>query len=581
MSPEPRLLKSIWAARIGRRRAVSAGLAFKSSIPKNPAIGTQAVALYTQHQAAGRSLALALVFGALAAAPVHAADEITALRELIRQQQAVIAAQEQQLKDLARRVDALAAARPAQVAPVAVAPPARPAAVAAAPAVPRRDPTPRAQAVAPVAVQPEAQAVTAAAPPSVRAAAAPATPAPAAGLLDTVAELPRVPVTSDAQVRGMPANPAAAGGVRIMDAENFSVTLGGTLKTVMLSSVPRYIGVGTSFLLVGRDAAGRESQFDLTARYSNLSLAIGGPQLGEWKTGAYFLAAFLQEPSISGPYGFTPGLAYAYATNDTWTFATGRMADTFSPRAPSMVDAYGILGASGNPGNSLRTGVKASRVQSFGDMSITGEVAMTEPVTRSLDQSVLIENNGKPNLEGRLLFAKGPPTAETFMPRSALEIGVSGVAGEFRNRVANPNISPPITTISGGAVDMGLRIGDRFGIQGEVYAGQALGNYLGTILQTNNPVTYQELTSWGGWGEVGYYWTKNLRSYAGYGQDMVSRQDLGPGQVRYNSTIFANLMWSPANFWDLGLEFTWRRTSGIGYLTNSGPAVMATTAFKF
>lgn len=524
-----------------------------------------------------RGLALALVAGAFGAAPAHAADEITALRELIRQQQAVIAAQEQQLKDLARRVDAIAAARPVQVAPAAA--PARPAAVATTQAAPRRDPTPRATAVAPVAAQPEAQAVAAAAAPSVRAAAAPA--APAAGLLDTVAELPRVPVTSDAQVRGMPANPAAAGGVRIMDAENFSVTLGGTFKTVMLSSAPRYLGVGTSFLLVGRDVAGRESQFDLTSRYSNLSLAIGGPQIGEWKTGAYFLSAFLQEPSISGPYGFTPGLAFAYATNDTWTLATGRMSDTFSPRAPSMVDAYGILGASGNPGNSLRTGLKASRVQSFGDMTLTGEVAVTEPVTRSLDQSVLIENNGKPNLEGRLLFAKGPPTAETWMPRAAIEVGVSGVAGEFRNRVANPNISPPITTISGGAIDMGLRIGDRFGIQGELYAGQALGNYLGTILQTHNPITYEALTSWGGWGEVGYYWTKNLRSYAGYGQDMVSRQDLGPGQIRYNSTIFANLMWSPAKFWDLGLEFTWRRTSGIGYLTNSGPAVMATTAFKF
>ena len=112
-----------------------------------------------------RSLVLALVAGALGAAPARATDEITALRELIRQQQAVIAAQEQQLKDLARRVDAIAAARPTQVAPVAVAPPARPAAVAAAPAAPRRDPTPRAQAVAPVAVQPEAQTVTAAAPP--------------------------------------------------------------------------------------------------------------------------------------------------------------------------------------------------------------------------------------------------------------------------------------------------------------------------------------------------------------------------------------------------------------------------------
>lgn len=221
-----------------------------------------------------------------------------------------------------------------------------------------------------------------------------------------------------------------------------------------------------------------------------------------------------------------------------------------------MVDAYGILGASGNPGSSLRTGVKASRVQPFGDMSITGEVAITEPVTRSLDQSALIENNGKPELEGRLLFAKGPPTAETWMLCSAIELGVSGVYGAFRNRIAHPNISPPITNISGGALDAGLRIGDRFGIQGEVYAGQALGNSLGTTMRTNNPVTYGALTSWGGWGEVGYYWTPELRSYAGYGQNMVSRQDLGPGQLRYNLTISANLMWSPAAFWDLGLEFT-------------------------
>jgi len=168
MSPEPRSLKSTSSARIRCGRAFfrfSPGLPFNSPVPKTPGIGTQAILLSAQYRTAGRSLALALVAGALAAAPARAADEITALRELIRQQQAVIAAREQQLKDLARRVDAIAAARPTQVAPVAVAPPARPAAAAAAPATPRRDPTPRAQAVAPVAVQPKAQTVTAAAPP--------------------------------------------------------------------------------------------------------------------------------------------------------------------------------------------------------------------------------------------------------------------------------------------------------------------------------------------------------------------------------------------------------------------------------
>ena len=99
-----------------------------------------------------RGLALALVAGAFGAAPAHAADEITALRELIQQQQAVIAAQEQQLKDLARRVDALAAGRPAQGAPAAEATPTRP--TTTLPATPRRAPPPRATAVAPVAMQP-------------------------------------------------------------------------------------------------------------------------------------------------------------------------------------------------------------------------------------------------------------------------------------------------------------------------------------------------------------------------------------------------------------------------------------------
>ena len=44
-----------------------------------------------------RSLAFALVAGALGAPPARAVDEITPLRELIQKQQAVIAAQQQTL----------------------------------------------------------------------------------------------------------------------------------------------------------------------------------------------------------------------------------------------------------------------------------------------------------------------------------------------------------------------------------------------------------------------------------------------------------------------------------------------------
>lgn len=520
------------------------------------------------------------------------AGELDELRALVREQQQMIAAQrqslvrqQQTLEALGRRLDALEATAPppaktARRAPAAAPPPA--AAMAAAPAAA----TSPAARPATVLTAASAAVPSRASPAATVAAAPPATSAAREGIADAVASLPRVPVTSDVNARGMPATPAAAGGVKVLDAENFALTLGGTMKLTSFYSAPRPYGVGTAFFLVGRDTRSGEGQYNLTARYGNLTMAIDGPQVGGYRTGGYFLAGFMQEPSISGEYGFTPAIMYAYADNDRWRFVAGRTLETFSPRAPTMVDAFSILGAAGNPGNSFRAQLKAGHTAPLGEATkLLTEAAISEPISRALtaqgSYSTLTENNGIPNFEGRVLLSQGAPPPEAPMQRAAFEIGASGVYGEIRQRASAPGLMPPVTHIWGGSVDAGIRLGPRLGLSGELYAGQSLGNYLGTITQTVNTQTFGALQSQGGWVEAAYYWSRALRSHVGFGQDTVRRTQLAPGQIRYNEAFFANTFWAPAPFWDLGLEFTWRRTAGIGYLTNSGPAFMATSAFRF
>jgi hypothetical protein len=512
------------------------------------------------------------------------ASELDELRALVREQQQMIATQrhsltrqQQTLETLGRRLDALEAATP---------PPPKPQrqALPATPEVPPPAAKALARAPAPGPGPAPRPATPAATPPTP--AAAPTMAAARQGVADTLASLPRVPVTSDINGRGMPATPASAGGVKVMDAENFALTLGGTMKLTSFYSAPRPYGVGTAFFLVGRDTRSGEGQYNLTARYGNLTMAIDGPQVGGYRTGGYFLAGFMQEPSISGEYGFTPAVMYAYADNDRWRFVAGRALETFSPRTPTMVDSFSILGAAGNPGNSFRAQLKAGHTAPLGEETkLLTEAAISEPISRALtpqgSYSTLTENNGIPNFEGRVLLSHGAPPPEAPLQRSAFEIGASGIYGEIRQRASAPGLLPPVTHVWGGSVDAGIRLGPRFGLSGEIYVGQSLGNYLGTITQTVNTQTYGALQSQGGWVEAAYYWSRALRSHVGFGQDTVRRTELAPGQIRYNEAFFANTFWAPVPFWDLGLEFTWRRTAGIGYLTNSGPALMATSAFRF
>ena len=404
---------------------------------------------------------------------------------------------------------------------------------------------------------------------------------------------------SDSPLSRQPVEPPAArpasvppsGGLVKTSRPDFRLTLGGSVRAVAMYSEKRPVGsAGAVFMLAPPDVTGTESIFDYTAQYSTLRAGIEGPEFHGMKTGATMLFQFYNGQLLDDQYGFTPGLAYTWLDDGHWNLSFGRRFDLFSERQPEMVDGFGILGASGNPGNSLRTQLRAEYRSEFGgDHAFSLGAALSEPISTSIsdDFKDRAEDNGMPNLEAKAQLRLGQPDGDTLLARPALEAGVSGVYGEFRKftGTAPPWPPPDIIRPWGAALEAGARLGSRFGIHGELYAGEALGNYLGTALQTVNPANRKAIASHGGWLEATLVFTPSLRMNAGYGIDQPDRADLFAGQVARNQTAYLNLFSSITPELTVGLEQTWRRTEYLGLQgsdrANEGWSTMLSLQYGF
>ena len=412
---------------------------------------------------------------------------------------------------------------------------------------------------------------------------------------DEIAVVPsaeiKAAVTADVTLPELTADRFAAGpGVVVVEMPGFKATLGGALRTNALFSSARGIGGSAApFFLAPPDATGAENVFDITAQYSQVNLSLEGPSVGGFSTGALVLFQFYNGAVFSNQYGFTPGLVFAYAANERWNVSAGRRGELFSDRAPNMVDAMTILGASGNPGNSVRSQFRVVHTTPMADGGkFTAALAISDPISTNIsaDFADRTEDNGVPNFEAKLAFATAPPGSEVLLKRPVFEIGISGVYGEFRKFY---DLQPPFSvekySIEGLALDGGLRLGDRFGLQGEIYQGRGLGNYLGLANQTVNPQSREIVTGSGGWGEASWVWREGLESNFGYGQDRPDLDTISLGSIGRNETAYGNLIWTVRPWLRLSAETTWRKTGYLlptkSLLSNDGLGLNLATEMRF
>ena len=171
------------------------------------------------------------------------------------------------------------------------------------------------------------------------------------------------------------------------------------------------------------------------------------------------------------------------------------------------------------------------------------------------------------------------------MPYDRLELAISGVSGSYRvfkNDSNGNNIRVNHPQVFGIAGEYAFRFGKRFGIQGEIYKGKALGNYAAAIFQTTKGDFDNEIRSVGFWSELAFYWKKSLQSRVGYGKDKCTESDLKGSGILQNSTLFGNLIWDINQLLQIGTELSYKQTEYLAPLKNNqGIVAMFMTQYKF
>ena len=168
-----------------------------------------------------------------------------------------------------------------------------------------------------------------------------------------------------------------------------------------------------------------------------------------------------------------------------------------------------------------------------------------------------------------------------------LELGVSGVVGQLRNDplITGPPAPGPlnrvVVNVWGLCVDGQWAVTDWFGVAGEFFIGQGLGNYNGGIFQVFNSTTFGGIRARGGWGEAYCYLTDRLHLHCGYGIDAPIRRDLAATQVARNQTYYATLLWDVSSAFQVGFDVEYRETDYIAFPDAEGVLFVTQMMWRF
>jgi hypothetical protein len=403
------------------------------------------------------------------------------------------------------------------------------------------------------------------------------TPPPAA------APLPEAAPTAQEQIAALGQNlEALSKHLTVVSAdENFKLVLGGAVTADFLFNSRRPVAPGTPFFLTPGPPPGFHQQtFDAHARQTTLYALAYGPKIGDFETSGVIVACLYSSSLIQDLYGFLPIQAYAQLKNDDWRFAAGLQLDIFNP-LNSTILPISLLGGSGNTG-AFRGQARVERyLHPSDDQQITLTAGISDPIPTTVSPQFRIsEDNGWPNVEGRAAWALGPLTGEGPLATRPFEVGVSGVVGQIRTTV--PGKTQVVANVWGLGTDLRWAVTERFGAQGELFAGQTLGTYMGGILQNTNAVTFNGLHAAGGWVELYYYICPHrLHTHVGYGLDDPLDRNLAPGQPVRNDTYFANLIWDVTTYFRVAEEFTYRKTAYTVVPNNEGFGFQTQVQYKF
>jgi hypothetical protein len=333
-----------------------------------------------------------------------------------------------------------------------------------------------------------------------------------------------------------------------------------------------------TFFVLSPDVEG-EPGFSINARATRLGLDLTGPPM--------FAADYRGKVEIdffgTGQTENRPGVllrhAYGEFRNEDWRLLGGQTYDVVAPLNPHMLN-YALGYCAGNIGY-RRAQVRLERFLRPDEVTqITLQAALARTIVTDFVSEVLLEGHdaGWPTVQARAALALGDTTAAQG-PR---EFGVSAHIGQeavdFETRPIDRDVAFTSWSLN---FDLHYPLGERWGVQGELFWGEVLGTFQGGINQGIDPVTRQGIGSLGGWGEVWFQASRQWGFHAGYGLDDPLNADLSSGRRTRNQVFFANAVYNFTDLFDIGLEVSWWETDYLGLAPGEALRVESVVRYRF
>ncbi|MFG0331908.1 MAG: hypothetical protein ACF8TS_00975 [Maioricimonas sp. JB049] len=348
------------------------------------------------------------------------------------------------------------------------------------------------------------------------------------------------------------------------------------LETLAVFSTKRTFPRGVPLLVLPDSPFGlKTNTFSAHARQSYLNATFSGPEVAGFQTGGNVLTFFQNDNLTADDYGLLVYFAYGELKNEDWRFSAGLQQDVFNPVSPTVLYLTKLY-SSGNAG-SYRGQLRLERCLDVADdLDVVAQFALSDPRSFLVasDLGRLTEDNGWPNVEGRVEFGFGGKTEVRGAAVAPLRVGLSGVVGQLRTSrtgFAPPAALPPRSVIDvwGMGVDVQAGFGDRFGFAGEFFYGQGLGDYNAGVLQSFNSMTFDSVRTVGGFSEVYFYCSPTFHVHLGYGIDNPDDADLAQTQIRRNQTYYVTAIWDWSRSFQIGFEVDYRRTDYTQFQPNT------------
>lgn len=300
-----------------------------------------------------------------------------------------------------------------------------------------------------------------------------------------------------------------------------------------------------------------DSSFTVHPRLSRVGVDLTGPvieALGGARLGAKLEVDFQNGGRESRA---VPRYRHAYFTLgwERSTLLVGQTWDLISPLFPA-VNADTLMWNAGNLGD-RRAQVRWTYAGD-GGFSFATAAGLTGAVDdQDLDGNGVLdgEDAAVPNLQARAAWSRALGAGD-------LEVGVWGHAA--REEVAQPVGGETDFDSSAVGLDLSVPLTPRWTLRGEAWTGENLSDVRGGIGQGVDAATGEEISSRGGWVELGFRGGGPYSAFAGATRDDPDDDDLGPGARTDNRAWYLVQRLDFDGAFQVGLDYLHWTTEFVG-----------------